>query len=47
MTMASAVSLALGLALQNIPEGAIISLPLRSQGVSRKRLWALECSLEW
>ena len=37
MTMAAAISLALGIALQNMPEGAIISLPLRSQGFSRKK----------
>ena len=33
--MAAAVALAAGMALQNIPEGAIISLPLRAQGASR------------
>lgn len=37
LTMASAISLALGIAMQNVPEGAIISLPLRSQGFSRKK----------
>ena len=37
MTFAGALALAIGLALQNIPEGAIISLPLRSAGNSRKR----------
>lgn len=37
MTFAGALALAIGLALQNIPEGAIISLPLRSAGNSRGR----------
>lgn len=30
-----ALALALGIALQNVPEGAIISMPLRSAGMSR------------
>ena len=32
-----ALTLALGIALQNFPEGAIISMPLRSEGVSKGR----------
>lgn len=35
ITMAGAFSLAIGIAIQNFPEGAIISMPLRSQGASR------------
>lgn len=35
ITMAGAFTLALGIAIQNFPEGAIISMPLKSQGVSR------------
>lgn len=35
MGAAAAIALAAGMALQNIPEGAIISLPLRAQGSSR------------
>ena len=35
--IAAAVALAMGMALQNIPEGAIISLPIRAQGGSRLR----------
>ena len=35
--VAAAVALAAGMALQNIPEGAIISLPLRAQGTSRAK----------
>lgn len=37
MTMAGAMVLAAGIAIQNFPEGAIISMPLRSTGVSRPR----------
>lgn len=33
----SALALALGIAIQNFPEGAIISMPLASSGMSRKR----------
>ena len=33
--VAAAIALAAGMALQNVPEGAIISLPLRAQGASR------------
>ena len=40
MSFAGAMALAIGLAIQNIPEGAIISLPLRSAGNSRKRAFA-------
>ena len=35
--LAGAIALALGMALQNFPEGAAVSLPMRSQGVSRSR----------
>lgn len=35
MTMAGACALAMGIAIQNIPEGAIISMPLRTEGMSR------------
>ena len=35
ITMAGAFALAIGIAIQNFPEGAIISMPLRSEGVSR------------
>lgn len=40
MTFTGAMALAIGLAIQNIPEGAIISLPLRSAGNSRGRAFA-------
>lgn len=35
MTMAGAIALALGIAIQNFPEGAIISLPLHSEGTTK------------
>ena len=35
MTAASAMALSAGIAIQNFPEGAIISLPLRSEGRSK------------
>ena len=35
ITMAGALALAVGIAIQNFPEGAVISLPLRSEGQSR------------
>ena len=37
ISMAAASALAVGMAIQNIPEGAIISLPLRSEGMTRRR----------
>ena len=39
-TMAGAVALALGMGLQNFPEGAAISLPLRKEGLSRTKSFA-------
>ena len=39
--LAAAVALALGMGLQNFPEGAAISLPLKSQGVSVGKSFAL------
>ncbi len=35
ITIASAIALTIGMALQNFPEGAAISLPLRQEGMSR------------
>lgn len=37
ITEAGALTLAVGIAIQNFPEGAIISLPLKSEGGSRNR----------
>ena len=41
VTMAGAITLSIGIAIQNFPEGAIISLPLRSEGHSRGRSFLL------
>ena len=37
ITAASALVLSLGIAIQNFPEGAIISMPLRAEGESKSR----------
>ncbi len=37
MSMAGAIALSIGIAIQNFPEGAIVSMPLRSAGNSRRR----------
>ena len=37
LPMPAALALSLGIAIQNFPEGAIISMPLRSEGMSRWR----------
>ena len=37
ITVAGALALAVGIAIQNFPEGAIISLPLHAGGSSRKK----------
>ena len=41
ITAASAVAVSLGIAIQNVPEGAIISMPLRSEGNSRTRAFTI------
>lgn len=37
VSMAGALALSIGIAIQNFPEGAIISLPLRSEGESKAK----------
>ncbi len=37
ITAMGALALSLGIAIQNFPEGAIISMPLRAEGISRKK----------
>ena len=37
ITAAGALALSLGIAIQNFPEGAIISLPLRAEGMKKSR----------
>lgn len=37
ITLSGAIALAIGIAIQNFPEGAIISMPLHSRGVSKPK----------
>ena len=37
ISLVGALSLAIGIAIQNFPEGAIISMPLKSQGMSKSK----------
>ncbi len=41
ITMASAMALSLGIGIQNFPEGAAISLPLRREGISAGRSFVM------
>lgn len=41
MSMAGAVALSVGIAIQNFPEGAIVSMPLRSAGNSKWKSFAM------
>lgn len=41
ITMAGAFALAIGIAIQNFPEGAIISMPLKTEGVSKTKAFIL------
>ncbi len=41
MSVAGAIALSLGIAIQNVPEGAIISMPLRAAGNSRSRAFGV------
>lgn len=41
ITLAAALVLAIGIALQNFPEGAIISMPLKEEGFSKKKAFML------
>ena len=41
ITMAGATALAIGIAIQNFPEGAIISMPLKTEGVSKTKAFML------
>ena len=40
ISVAAAMALSLGIALQNLPEGAIISMPLKSNGMKRGKAFA-------
>lgn len=40
ISLAGALALSIGIAIQNFPEGAIISMPLKSEGVSKTKSFA-------
>ena len=40
LSYAGLLALSLGIAIQNVPEGAIISMPLKSNGMSRRRAFS-------
>lgn len=40
ISLSAAIALSIGMAIQNFPEGAIISMPLQSNGMSKKRAFA-------
>ncbi len=41
ITMAAAAALSLGIAIQNFPEGAIISMPLKTEGMSKPKAFLM------
>ncbi|NVF12034.1 ZIP family metal transporter [Anaerococcus sp. AGMB00486] len=41
LAMASAIVLSIGIAIQNFPEGAIISMPLKSQGIGKHKAFGM------
>ena len=41
ITLASAMALSIGIAIQNFPEGAIVSIPLKEAGKSRRKAFVL------
>ena len=41
ITIAGAFALAVGIAIQNFPEGAIISMPLKSEGMSKTKAFLM------
>ena len=47
ISAAGALALSLGIAIQNFPEGAIVSLPLRAEGASRRRAFAGGAASGW
>ena len=43
ISAASALVVALGIAIQNVPEGAVVSIPMRASGKSRTTSFLLGC----
>lgn len=46
ITLSGALALSIGIAIQNIPEGAIISMPLKSEGMRKGKSFYTVCFLE-
>ena len=46
ITLAGAFALSIGIAIQNLPEGFIVSLPIRSENGRGKALFSMVCFLE-
>lgn len=40
ITLTGVMALAIGIAIQNFPEGAIVSMPMRAEGMSRRKSFA-------
>lgn len=40
ISIASAIALSIGIAIQNFPEGSIVSMPLRSEGMSKNKAFS-------
>ena len=47
ISAAAALALSLGIAIQNFPEGAIISMPLRAEGMNRSKAFIRGICPEW
>jgi ZIP family zinc transporter len=43
ISVASALVVSLGIAIQNVPEGAIVSIPMRTSGKTRTKSFLLGC----
>ena len=41
ITVSGALALAIGIAIQNFPEGAVVSLPLRTEGISKSKSFVM------
>lgn len=41
LTISGALTLAIGIAMQNLPEGAILSMPLKSEGMSKPKAFLM------
>jgi ZIP family zinc transporter len=43
ISVASALVVSIGIAIQNVPEGAVVSIPMRASGKSRTKSFLLGC----